>query len=102
MSHRQEGRWGTTQETAWSLIAFLRFAASVPGAPRTAWAVTAGVLYAMPLYTLMFFFGQSDAILLALALASERLAAFIPDGMRSAIILNSVDSKRLITKISDA
>ena len=64
--------------SALSLLAFLRFAAGMPGAPRTAWAVTAGALYAMPLYTLMFFFGQSDAILLALALGSERLAAKRP------------------------
>ena len=60
--------------SALSLLVFMRFAASMPGAPRTAWGVTAGALYAMPLYTLMFFFGQSDAILLALAMASETQA----------------------------
>lgn len=60
--------------SAVALVAFLRFAARMPGAPRKAWAVAAGVLYALPLYTHMFFLGQSDALLLALAVASESVA----------------------------
>ncbi|HEX9288149.1 MAG TPA: glycosyltransferase family 87 protein [Anaeromyxobacteraceae bacterium] len=57
--------------SAVALLAFMRFAAGGPRAARGALASTAATLYAMPLYTMLFFLGQSDALLLAAVVGSE-------------------------------
>ncbi len=58
--------------SAAALVFYFRFGASLPRADRGLAGNLAATFYAMPLYVLLFFFGQSDALLLALAVLSER------------------------------
>jgi arabinofuranan 3-O-arabinosyltransferase len=60
--------------SAAALLAWFRWAARRPWADAGAFGQLAATLCAMPSYTLLFFFGQADALLLALALGSELCA----------------------------